>query len=48
MGNTVGFICPVCDLDEAEIRGYERNEDGHQVGILLTCKRCGWEWREGV
>lgn len=47
-GMAVGFVCPVCSCHEAEVAGYERNEDGCHVGVRLECRRCGHRWREGT
>ena len=45
---SLGFPCPICGCDEAEVVGYERNEDGCHVGVRLKCLRCGYDWREGA
>lgn len=48
MTKATGFPCPVCGHTEADVIGYERNEDKCHVGIKLECLRCGHQWREGV
>jgi len=40
MNLAVGFPCPTCGHDEANLLAIERNENTEVIGFRLGCNRC--------
>jgi predicted RNA-binding Zn-ribbon protein involved in translation (DUF1610 family) len=40
MNLAVGFPCPTCGHDEANLLAIERNENAEVIGFRLGCNRC--------
>ena len=47
MNLAVGFPCPTCGHEEANLLGIERNRNAEMVGFRLACTRCESVFREG-
>ena len=46
MNLAVGFACPTCGHEEANLLGIERNQDAEVVGFRLGCTSCESVYRE--
>ena len=46
MNLAVGFPCPTCGHEEANLLGIERNRNAEVVGFRLGCTKCESVYRE--
>jgi transposase-like protein len=40
MNLAIGFYCPKCRHEEANLRGIDRDDRGVVVGLRFLCNRC--------
>jgi hypothetical protein len=48
MNLAVGFYCPVCGHEEANLLGIDLDEGGFVVGLRLLCASCESVFRENT
>jgi hypothetical protein len=46
MNLAVGFFCPKCGHEEANLLGMDQDGRGVVVGLRLLCARCEWVFSE--
>jgi uncharacterized Zn finger protein len=44
----VGFYCPECGHEEANLLGIDQDDSGVIVGLRLLCTRCESVFREDI
>ena len=48
MNLAVGFFCPICGHEQANLLGIDRDERGVVVGLRFVCATCECVFREGT